>query len=39
MMISRGVTLFPYYDLGACGKFTMKMTSSIAGTNHVLLEK
>ena len=36
MMILRGegVTLFPYYDLGAgggCGKFPTKITSSIRG--------
>ena len=32
MMILRGVTLFPYYDLeGGCGKFPTKITSSIEG--------
>ena len=43
MMILRGVTLFPYYDLGGrgggCGKFPMKMTSSIGGGNHFFPEK
>ena len=40
MMILRGVTLFPYYDLGGgCGKFPMKMTSSIGGANNFFPEK
>ena len=42
MMILRGVTLFPYYDLeGGCGKFPTKITSSIdgGGGNHFFPEK
>ena len=40
MMILRGATLFPYYDLGGgFGKFPTKMTSSIWGANHFIPEK
>ena len=43
MMILRRVTLFPYYDLGGgggCGKFPMKMTSSMGERgNHSFPEK
>ena len=41
MMILRGVTLFPYYDLGCkgggggCGKFPTKLTSSIGRASHI----
>ena len=39
MMILRGVTLYPYYDLmGDCGKFPTKMTLSSAGANHFFPE-
>ena len=39
VMILRGVTLSPYYDLGGdCGKFPTKMTLSLAGTNHFFPE-
>ena len=40
MMILRaggGVShFFPYYDLGGCGKFPTKITSSKGGANHFL---
>ena len=34
-----GGTLFPYYDLGGCGKFPTKITSSIGGQPFFFLKK
>ena len=40
MIILRGFTLFPYYDLGGdCGKFPTKMISSMGGGNLFFLKE